>query len=165
MTLIALISSIIISMGTLFWGFEEAGLISVSRWLIVFAVFWLVSLWQNWRWVSSVGLFISVFAAAFGLWVGFNPGWMIASGIFALFAWDLTEFHHRLHFLPKDSQTYGMERRHIARLSLLTFAGLALASFALRLQFKFTFEWGVFLVLVILLGLAQLVAWFRRETK
>jgi hypothetical protein len=56
-----------------------------------------------------------------------------------------------------------MERRHIARLSLLILAGMFLVTIALLLQLQFTFEWGVFMVIVILLGVAQLVAWFRRQ--
>ena len=77
----------------------------------------------------------------------------------------MTDFRRRLHFMSIDDDVRGMERRHIARLSLLTFAGLLLVTITTLIQLNFTFEWGVFLVVVILLGLVQLVSWFRRQGK
>ncbi len=165
MTLFALISSIILSAASLAWGYAEVGLLFVSRWLLIFGVAWLFSQWRGWRWVSSLGLFVAILAAAFGLWFDFNPAWMISGAVFALFAWDMTDFRRRLHFMSIDDDVRGMERRHIARLSLLTFAGLLLVTITTLIQLNFTFEWGVFLVVVILLGLVQLVSWFRRQGK
>lgn len=163
MTIIALVSSIIISFGSLAWGFAEAGFISMSRWLLLFGVVWLLAQWRGWGWFSSVGLFVAVFAASTGFWFEFNAGWMIAGAVFALFAWDMAEFRDRLRFIAVDDDLRGMERRHIARVSLITLSGLSLVTLALVLQLRFTFEWGVLLILVILLGMAQLVAWFRKQ--
>ncbi len=165
MTLIALVSSIILSAASLAWGYAEVGLTFVSRWLLIFGTAWLFSQWRGWRWFSSLGLFVAILAAAFGLWFDFDPAWMISGAVFALFAWDMTDFRRRLHLMSIDDDTRGMERRHIARLSLLTFAGLLLITITMLIQLNFTFEWGVFLVVVILLGLVQLVSWFRRQGK
>jgi len=57
---------------------------------------------------------------------------------------------------------HGIERRHLARVSLLSLVGMALASITMLLRVQFTFEWSVLLVIVALLGLGQLVGWFRR---
>ena len=55
-----------------------------------------------------------------------------------------------------------IERRHLARISLLALIGLALASVTMLVRVQFTFEWSALLVIVALLGLGQLVGWFRR---
>ncbi len=163
MTLIALVLSIILSTGSLAWGYAEVGLMFVTRWSLIFGALWLFAVWQNWKWFASVGLFASMLAAAFGLWAGFTPGWMIASGIFSLFAWDMTDFRRRQKFIAADDDSRGMERRHIARVSMLIAAGLFLATIATLLQVRFTFEWGVFLVAVAVLGLMQLFVWFQKK--
>jgi len=87
---------------------------------------------------------------------------MFSGGIFALFAWDMTDFRRRMSSIAADDNARGMERRHIARISLLSLAGLLLASIAMLVRVQFSFEWGALLVFVILLGLGQLVGWLRR---
>jgi hypothetical protein len=161
-TLLVLISSILLGVGALAWGFAQVGFTSLAGFMLIFGLVWLYSLRRGWAWFSSLGLFVAVFFAAIGFWFEFDLQWMIAGVVLALFAWDLTEFRHRLRFMAMDDHLRGMERRHLARVSLFTLAGLALVSVALFLQLRFTFEWGVLLVLVILLGIAQIVAWMRR---
>ena len=162
MAVIALVSSIIISMGSLAWGFAEAGFVVFARWILVFCAVWLFTQWRGWGWFSSPGLFFAILASAFGLWFGFMPGWLFSGSIFALFAWDMTDFRRRMRSIAADDNARGLERRHIARISLLSLAGLFLASIAMFVRVKFTFEWGALLVFVILLGLSQLVGWFRK---
>jgi len=162
-TLIALLSSIIISIGSLAWGFVQYGLPSFSTWIIILGVGWLFAIWQDLIWYSSVALALSTIASAIGLWFGLTPGWMFAGGIFALFAWDLNDFRLRLRGKPKNDDTRGLERRHLLRISLLAFFALLLASIAMVfVRAQFTVEWNAFLVFVTLLGLAQLVGWIRR---
>jgi hypothetical protein len=64
-----------------------------------------------------------------------------------------------------DDDSRAMERRHLAFLTLLVMGGLLLVTVALFIQVKFTFEWGVLLVIVVLFGLIQLIGWFRRQNK
>lgn len=162
MTLVALLSSIVISSVSLAWGFAERGFTSFSVWILILGAGWLFAVWQGWNWYASFALFISIVLAAFGLWFGFIPGWMFAGGIFALVAWDMTDFRQRLLEMAKDDDTRGIERRHLARISLLALIGMVLASIAMLVRVQFTFEWSALLVIVALLGLGQLVAWFRR---
>ena len=161
MTLVALIFSIVISSASLAWGYALGGYGSFSIWIILLGAGWLLAIWQRWHWYSTLALPVITILSALGLWFGFVPGWLFAGGIFALFAWDMAEFRLRLISMAKDDDTRGIERRHLARVSLLTLAGLALASITMLLRLQFTFEWIVFLVAVALLGLAQLVVWFR----
>jgi hypothetical protein len=164
-TVIALASSIIISIGSLAWGFAQAGFDSFVRWVVIFGLIWLFTQWRGWGWFSSLGLIFVVLASAFGLWFELAPGWMFAAAIFALFAWDMSDFRRRMRTIAADDDARGMERRHIARVSLLCLAGLFLASIAMLVRVQFTFEWGALLVIVILLGLSQLVSWFRKQSK
>jgi len=161
-TVIALASAIMISMGSMAWGYAEAGLDVFARWILIFGAVWLFTAWRNWNWFSSLGLFFAVLASAFGLWFGVTPGWIFSGSIFALFAWDMTDFRQRMNSIAADDNARGLESRHIARISLLSLAGLFLASIAMIVRVKFTFEWGALLVLVILFGLGQLAAWFRK---
>ena len=162
MTLVALLSSIVISSVSLAWGFAQGGFTSLSVWILILGAGWLLAIWQDWRWYSSIALFLVTILAALGLWFGFIPGWMFAGGIFALVAWDMTDFRQRLRGMADDDDTRGLERRHLARISLLVFIGLAFASVAMLVRVQFTFEWSALLVIVALLGLGQLVGWFRR---
>jgi hypothetical protein len=164
-TVVALVSSIIISIGSLAWGYAQVGFDNFARWILIFGMVWLFTQWQGWGWFSSFGLFFIILASAFGLWFGFTPGWMFSGAVFALFAWDMTDFRRRIRSMAADDDTRGMERRHIARISLLSLAGLILASIAMLVRVGFTFEWGVLLVIVVLLGLSQLVGWFRKQSK
>ena len=162
MTFFTLMISIVLSTGSLAWGYAGIGLIPLARWLIFCGVIWLVSQWRRWWWVSSVMLIVVVLVAGLGLWVEISPGWMFSGGIFALLAWDLTDFRRRTQFAAIGDDQRGIERRHIARVSLIALAGLALSSIAMFTRVQFTFEWAVLLVIVILLGLTQLVGWFKK---
>jgi len=163
-TLIALLSSIIVSVGSLAWGFAQYGLPSFSTWIIILGVGWFFAIWQDLRWYSLVALSLSTIASAIGLWFGLTPGWMFAGGIFALFAWDLNDFRLRLRGKPKNDDTRGLERRHLLRVSLLAFFALLLASIAMVfVRAQFTVGWIVLLVTITLLGLGQLVGWFIRR--
>lgn len=162
MTEFVLVASTVLSAGSLAWVFFEAGLNDFGRWILIFGVAWLVAQRVGWKWVSSVGLVLAVLLAATGLWFGLTPGWMFAGAIFALAAWDLTDFRDRLRFVAADDNARGMERRHLARISWLVLVGMALASITMILQVRFTIEWGALLVVVILIGLGQLVNWLRK---
>ncbi len=162
MTVAALGLSIIISIASLAWGYAGAGFDAISIWIISFGLLWLYSQWRGWGWVSSLGLFLTILAAMIGLWFDFMFEWIFSGAIFALFAWDLTDFRQKLHFMISREDIKGLERRHVARLYMLALAGLILTSIMMLMRAKFSFEWGVLLGFVILLGLLQLPAWFRR---
>lgn len=162
MSLIALVFSVIISTGSLAWGYASVGLDSVVRWMVAFGVLWLFAQWQRWRWFAALALFLSILFAVVGLWLRFPIGWMFASAIFALVAWDMTELRARLKFLMPREDPKGIERRRVARVSLLALGGLGVASIFILWWRQWTLEWGNFLLGVILLGLPQIIVWFRK---
>jgi hypothetical protein len=164
-TVIALITSMFLSVGSLYWGYVQAGFAPASHWILIMGMLWLFSEWRHWTWFSSLVLFAFVFFSAFGLIFGFDFGWMLAGSVFALFAWDMTDFRRRLRFAAEDDDSKAMERRHLGRLTVLSLAGLLLVTAALFIQVKFTFEWGVLLVVFVLFGVIQLINSFRRQNK
>jgi hypothetical protein len=164
MTVLALYLSIALGAVSLAWGFYSAGLVSFSVWFLIFGGVWLLAIQQNWDWFSSLGLLCAVLVAAFGLFLKLPPSWMFSGGLFALFAWDLTDFRVRMRMVVRDENTRKMEQRHIARVTLLALFGAGLASVSMFLvRAEFTLEWAALLVLIVLLGLAQLVGWFKRQ--
>jgi hypothetical protein len=163
-TLAALVTSIILGGGSLAWGFVGMGLVSLARWILAFAAGWLVAVWQRWRWFSYVGLVVYFAAAALGLWfLDFPPGWMFAGAIFGLLAWDLTNFRHRQRFAANDAERRSVELRHLLGLSFVTMLGFVLSSLAMLVQVRFSFDWAVFLVIVLALGISQIFRWFRNR--
>lgn len=162
MTGIALVFSILIGMGSLAWGYSEIGLVSVTRWIIILGVLWLITALNDIRWFSAPALIFVLLASAFGLWFRFTPGWMFSGVIFALAAWDLTYFRHRLRFAFAKEDKRGVERRRIARLSILSLIGLFFASLTMLFRARFTTEWEVLLLFVVVLESLQIIAWLRR---
>lgn len=150
--------------GSLAWGYAQVGLPYLARWIILFGAVWLVAVWQRWRWFAYVGLTFNFLAAALGLWfLNFPPGWMFAGAIGGLLAWDLTSFLYRLRFSASDEERHVVETRHLRRISLLAMIGFGLASLAMIVKLRFNFEWALLLAVVAVLGIAQLVTWFRKR--
>jgi hypothetical protein len=164
MTLMALLVSIILGGASLAWGFLGMGLSGAARWIAVFAVIWLLAVWQRWRWFAYAGLAAYFLAAALGLWfLNFPPGWMFAGAIFGLVAWDLTYFRYRQMFAANDAERRRVELRHMLGLAVVAILGFALASLAMLIQVGISFDWTVFLVVVITLGISQIFRWFRNR--
>lgn len=162
MTVLALLSSIALGAASLAWGFLGVGLPYLARWIAVIGAVWLVAAWRRWRWFAYVGLISYYLAAALGLWfLNFPPGWMFGGAICALLAWDLTFFQYRQVFAASDHERQSMERRHLMRISLLAILGFSLASLAMTLHLQFGFDWMVFMALIIVLGVSQVIRWFR----
>lgn len=162
LSLLALTINVLMGVGSLAFIFFRAGISYMAQGLLVFGLFWVYAFWRRWMWVSSVGILLLVAYAGFGLWNGLSLGWLIAGILGGLLAWDLTEFIRRLLVAPADTDLPGMERRHVARLTLIAIAGLCLSSIFIIFQKEFTLEWILLLTLIGLLGLAQVLAWLRR---
>ncbi len=164
MTLLALLFSITLGIGSLAWGYALVGLPEFARWIIIFGVAWLFAVWQRWRWFAYAGVTFNFLAAALGLWfLNFPPGWMFAGAIGGLLAWDLTYFLYRQHFAASDEERHAMEKRHLFRLSFLALLGFGLASAAMVLKLQFNFEWALLSAVVAALGITQIVIWFRKR--
>ncbi len=160
MMVIATHISIVIGMGSLAWGFAQSGFAVFARWVLFFGISWLFSRWQRWWWFSVLGLILTVIVAAVGVWFEVAPGWMLASGVFALIAWDLTDFAQRTQFETVTQELRDMRRRHIGRVTLLAFEGLILSSLIMWMRSELSIEWLDLVAIVFFLGLLQLALWF-----
>ncbi len=162
-TLFALIFSILFGTGSMAFGYYLAGFTQFVRWIIFFGAFWLIAVWQRWRWFAYIGIVFNLLVAALGLWLlNFQPGWMFAGAIGGLLAFDLTYFRNRVRFITSNKERRGLEARHLLRSSLLAIPGIILASLAMLIKRQFTFEWVWLLVIVGVFGIVQLVVWSRR---
>lgn len=119
--------SIIFGTGSLAWGYMDLGLPTVVNWIGILGAAWLVAMWRRWRWFSVLGLFLCILLAVIGLWLGLRMDRMFAGAIFALAAWDLTEFRRKRKQLSPREDAKGMERRHVLRISLLSAGGILIA--------------------------------------
>ncbi len=164
MTLFGLLFGIALGTGSLAWGYLQVGLPQFARWILFFGALWLLAVWQRWRWFATIGLIFNFLVAALGLWLlNFPPGWMFAGAIGALLAWDLTFFRYRQRFVSSDEERRAMEGRHLVRLTVLALLGFGLASLAMAVKLQFNFQWALLLALVAILGMMQLVSWFRKR--
>lgn len=127
MIIVTLVLCILISSGSFAWGYWLAGYENVAAWIAAFGVFWLVSQWRAWKWVSAPAALIALSLAAFGVWFKFSPGWMFSGAVFGLFAWNLTEFLQKLKLLYPREDAKGMTRRHLTRIGLLAAGAVAIA--------------------------------------
>ncbi|MBN1454457.1 MAG: hypothetical protein JW963_25795 [Anaerolineales bacterium] len=162
MTLFAFVFSVLMSTGSLAYAYNAAGFGMLARYVMVFAALWLFAGYKRWTWFSAIALLLSVALAGFGLWIELSPGWMISGALGGLLAWDLTEFMRRLRFAARTDDLRDLERRHLARVTIVALIGVALASIPMLVRLEFTFEWVVLLTLIATLGITQLVAWLRR---
>jgi len=158
---VGLAVSVVLCAAALGWGYLERGLEGAARVALAAGVLWLLALWRRWPWFSGVALLGAVIAAAAGLLLDVSAAWMLAGAVFALIAWDLTEFRGRLSEAADEDDLGGIERRHLLRLSVLTLGALTLASLGMVARLRVSFEWMLLLVLVTALSLAQFLRWLR----
>ena len=162
MNFFAFVISVLMGVGSLAYVYSGTGFDQLVRGLLILGVLWLYAGRKRWTWFSTIALLLSVALAGYGLWIGLSPGWMIAGAIGALLAWDLTEFMRRMDGAFETDDLPGMQRRHLARLTVVALIGLLLASISMLIRLEFTLEWMMLLALVAVLGVTQLVAWLRR---
>lgn len=129
MLLIAIFSSIILSIASFAWGFFQTDYENTAKAILAFGLLWLISLWRRWKWFPSLALILSIFVSIFGLWFDLPLVWMFSGAIFALIAWDLNQFQIKLSLLPDREDKQGMTRRRLIRIMFLVLIGLGVATF------------------------------------
>ena len=163
MTIAAMALSIVIGTVSLAYGYSQAGLINPSRWLLILGVIWLVAHWRKYHWFSSVALFITLIAAAYGVWNGFTTIWMLVGALGGLLGWDLYDFARRLSYAARTDDVQGMEHRHLERVGIVAALGFGLALLSLYIHIqRLAFEVAVGLILLAALGLTRLVVGLRK---
>jgi len=165
-TLFAQLFGIVFGVGSLAFGYHLAGLMQVARWISLFGAFWLVTVWRRWRWFASIGVVFNLLAAALGLWLlNFSPGWMFAGAMGGLLAFDLTRFSDQMRFITSDRERRGLVQRHLVRIGLLTIIGMTLASLAMFVKKQLTFDWTIWWLVIVAVGLIPFFIWLARPIK
>ena len=163
MTLIAMILSIILGVGSLAYEYSQAGLLDPARWFVWIGVLWILAMWRKLYWASSVAFLLSILGAAYGVWNSLTTVWMLLGALGDLLGWDLSDFARRLSYAARTDDIQGMERRHLARVGIVAALGLGLAWLSTVIQInRLAFEVAVGLVLLAAIGLARLVVRLRR---
>ena len=163
MTIIALVLSVILGTGSLAIGYSQMGLTEPAPWFGFLGALWLAAHWRKWYWLSSVGLLITIIAAAYGVWREFPTIWMLLGALGGLLAWDLSDFARRLSYAAPMDDTEGMERRHLERVGIIAALGLGIALLSLFIRInRLAFEVAAALILLAALGLTRLVIGLRK---
>jgi len=163
LTLVAFFLGVILGTGSLAYGYAQAGYAAPTRWIVLMGIVWLLAHWRRLYWFSSVALFLAIFAAAFGVWHEFPATWMLFGALGGLLGWDLSDFARRLRYAAPTDDVVDMERRHLARVGMVTVLGGGLALLSLTLQVKrLAFEVAVGLILLAALGITRLVMRLRK---
>jgi uncharacterized membrane protein YdbT with pleckstrin-like domain len=165
LAIIAQFATLIVGIISLVWGYYEAGYPLIARLLAGFGLLWLVTQVRRWRWFSGAGFLITLLAAAVGQWIGAAIGWMVVGVVGGLLSWDLGEFRHRLAYADEDDDIHGLERRHLARVTIVAVIGTLLGTLVMVVQVRFTLEWGILLGIVAAWGVSQMVSWIKRGGK
>jgi len=163
MTIVAFILSVVISTGSLAYGYFQAALFDPARWIVLIGIVWLLAHWRKLYWFSSIALLLAVIAAGYGVWSEFPTVWMLLGALGSLLGWDLSDFSQRLRFAAPTDDIQGMERRHLARVGIVAALGGALAYLSVVIQVsRLAFEVAVGLILLAALGVTRLVMRLRK---
>jgi len=163
MTIVAMILGILFGTGSLANGYSQAGLTDPARWFVLLGIVWLLAHWRKYYWFSSVALFLTLIAAAYGVWNGFTTIWMLLGALGGLLGWDLSDFARRLSYAAPNDDAQGMERRHLERVGIVAVLGFGIAILSLYIRInRLAFEVAVGLVLLAALGLTRLVMRLRK---
>jgi hypothetical protein len=163
MTILALIISIILGTGSIAFGYSQMGFTDPPLWFALVGALWLAAHWRKWYWFSSVGLLVTIIAAAYGVWHQFPIIWMLLGALGGLLGWDLSDFARRLSYASPMDDTQGMERRHLERVGIVAALGFGIALLSVFIHIRrLAFEVAVGLVLLAALGLTRLVIGLRR---
>ncbi len=156
------ITCVLAGMTPLVGGYYLAGLSPVAIACLITGSFWLISLWRQWTWLASLGLFAFVGAGAAGVWLGMNPILVAFSMLGSLLAWDLAGFSRRLRGMAPEDDLRRIEKTHFVRLAGLGAIGMVLVLAGLGMNLRFSFGWAFLLTLAAILGILQLADRLRR---
>jgi len=163
MTIVAMILSIILGTGSLAYGYSQAGMPDPARWCVLLGIVWILAHWRKIYWFSTLGLFLTIIAAAYGVWNSFTTIWMLLGALGGLLSWDLSDFAMRLSYAAPTDDIQGMERRHLERAGIVALLGFGLALLSLVIHInRLAVEVAVGLILLAALGLTRLVIGLRK---
>jgi len=162
-TIVAMVFGVVLGIGSLAYGYSQAGFSDPARWFVFLGMLWLAAHWRKYYWFSPLALFVTLAAAAYGVWREFPAIWMLLGALGGLLGWDLADFARRLRYAAPADDVQGMERRHLERAGIVAALGFALAVLSLYVRInRLAFEVAVGLILIAVVALARSVVRLRR---
>jgi len=131
---------------------------------IAVGLLWLTALWRAWRPVIGLSVIIFVGIAALGTWLGVSAGWLLFGIVATLAGWDLGDFAHRFGQTEHVQGHAALQRIHLQRLAIVAGLGLLLGGIALSFELRLNMWWGIFLGVLVIVGLSQAIGRLRRES-
>lgn len=159
---IVMYAGILVGTAALYLGYFLADLDGFALGVLAVGLLWLLAQWKRVYWYASPALLAFVSAAAYGLWISLPASLMTLGAVGGLLGWDLADFTRRLRTASPKDDTSGMERRHMARVSIVSALGLVIAGLTAFVRVQIPFELALLLVLLAAVGLTRLVAWLQR---
>lgn len=132
---------------------------------VVIAMAWGVFIWRRWEFGGILCMLILVLGNSLAVILGGSRLIALTSLLATLSTWDLAAFHNHLssssHIINQDQ----LIRSHLFRLISVVIIGLTLPLLTFRLQLDLEF-WQVFLLGILLIaGLSQVFAQFKRSSE
>ena len=158
MVLIALHVSTILATAALVLGYAEDGLWAARPPTLLLGLLRSLGRRRGWDWIAPLWLISLHGAAAIGLLLNLEAGWMLLAAVAALSAWDLDAVLRRLGGAQEGDALRDLERRHLGRLLLVNAVGLTLAGMALEFSVRLSLAAAILLGLLALAGLSQMIA-------
>ena len=113
--------------------------------------------------LAPIGLIAFSAAAAIGIWIGADAGWMLIGATAALAAWDVEHFAQRAHLATRAESRDALTHWHFRWLILVTGASLALGWLGLSLQVELGFGPALLLGAIALVALSAMMGFQRRD--
>ena len=177
MTRLVLFVSVFLGVGLVAVAYLINGFVNPAGALIILGLAWMVGLSRGRAWTSILGLFIvyGFASACFFLdsqttrlvtatGINLTTLLLLGGGLFALLAWDLTDFYARLRLAADDDDLPALERRHFSRLLPVIALGMAASILALTIHVNISLEWMMVIALLGIIGMSKLInRLLRRE--
>lgn len=124
---------------------------------------WGMGFWRGVPWSAAIGIVVGGAAAALGIDHGRGLGWMLASLLLTLVAWDMSFFVAHLdeaHTLDRPA----LYRTHFIRLGAILVGGLVLSGLTFAFQLNLRPIWVILLGLFVIFGLSRTVRFLQQES-
>ncbi len=135
-----------------------------AAWLTLIAALgavWLVGVGLRQDWASSAGMLIAAGLAANGIAADLPPGWMVATMILAVSAWNADYFHRRIDGQPLSDRP-ALLRAFLIRLGAVAALSGILAALTLGLDMSIGFLAAMALAALLVGALSRLVVALRQ---
>src|SRR5258706_16363714 len=123
MTLVVMILSIILGTGSLSVGYFQAGLYDPARWSVLLGIVWILAHWRKYYWFSALGLFLTLIAAAYGVWNRLATIWMLLGAIGCFLGWGLSACALMLSYAAARHGPEVLECGHLERVVVVAVLG------------------------------------------